>query len=98
MPNDITTTNTDEANTAVKFFTVSTRNQFVSPSPEGTAYPALHELIKPHIESFNALKETNSGRGKGLLELAVQDLDRRTVRDQHGNRLDCLCFNYLIIY
>ncbi|KAI3633602.1 hypothetical protein MIR68_008549 [Amoeboaphelidium protococcarum] len=55
----------------------------------------LHELIRPHLDSFNAITELSGDgaplKGKsakmGLLDLSVADIDPKEVRDHHGNRI-----------
>ncbi len=65
------------------------------PKTTGPDHPALDELAKPHIESFNALIEDSTGTGKGLLQLGVEDIGKRVVFDgkredgTYGNRLSC---------
>lgn len=58
------------------------------PSVQGMDHPALEELVMPHIESFNALMEdlddvasAGKGRGKGLLQLGVEDLEPKVIFD-----------------
>ena len=65
------------------------------PNTAGPDHPALNELVKPHIESFNALMEDSSGTGKGLIQLGVEDLAPRVVFDgrredgSFGNKISC---------
>ncbi|KAJ9126757.1 hypothetical protein QFC24_001788 [Naganishia onofrii] len=54
------------------------------PSTTGADHPSLEELVKPHIQSFNALMETSDGKGKGLLQLGVEDLGSKVVFDGKG--------------
>ncbi|GHJ88216.1 hypothetical protein NliqN6_4618 [Naganishia liquefaciens] len=54
------------------------------PSTEGADHPSLDELVKPHIQSFNALMEGSDGKGKGLLQLGVEDLGTKVVFDGKG--------------
>jgi DNA-directed RNA polymerase I subunit RPA2 len=67
------------------------------PSTTGADHPSLEELVKPHIQSFNALMETSDGKGKGLLQLGVEDLGSKVVFDGKGeagvggNKLSCKC-------
>ena len=69
-----------------------------TPSNKKTRVPGLHELIRPHLDSFNAIKATNQGRGPGLLEMAVADLDHQKIKDASGNVLECMlsCFAVLL--
>lgn len=65
------------------------------PSTDGADHPSLDELVKPHIESFNALMEGSDGKGKGLLQLGVEDLGTKVVFDGKGdggvggNKISC---------
>ncbi|KAI5449924.1 hypothetical protein NCC49_003933 [Naganishia albida] len=54
------------------------------PSTEGADHPSLDELVKPHIQSFNALMESSDGKGKGLLQLGVEDLGSKVLFDGKG--------------
>lgn len=61
--------------------------------------PALDELVKPHIDSFNALLEdsdADASGGGGLLGLAVRDIGDKVVFDSttkaQGNRLSSESF------
>ena len=87
------------------FGTLKREQRFRHPSTTGHDAPELEALVAPHIESFDALFEgarDAEGRpiagdaGKGLLELAVQDLRSKVVFDgkgkeqgKLGNRLEC---------
>lgn len=71
------------------FNTLERERRFRNPSKTDPHFAEAHELIKPHIESFNALFEGENGR-KGLLELAVKDLEQKVVfseRAGKGNKL-----------
>lgn len=71
------------------FNTLERERQFRHPSKTESHYKAAHELIRPHLESFNALFEGENG-GRGLLDLAVKDLEQKVVFDQKdgkGNKL-----------
>lgn len=71
------------------------------PSTTGADHPSLEELVKPHIQSFNALMEASDGKGKGLLQLGVEDLGAKVVFDGKGeeglggNKLSCKQFCYV---
>ena len=52
-----------------------------NPSDEQSPLPHLHDLIRPHIDSFNSIFDD------GLLELAAADLEPRILTDHLGNRL-----------
>lgn len=69
------------------------------PSDGSMDHPALETLVKPHIESFNALMDdvmddvataaagAASKKGKGLLQLGVEDIEPRVVFDgKSGDR------------
>lgn len=65
------------------FHTLKTFNSSRNPPTSGSDYPALHALIHPHIDSFNAIFDD------GLLDLAVAGIEPRQVQDAAGNRLRC---------
>jgi hypothetical protein len=71
------------------FNTIERENQGRNPSKKSTTVPRLHELIAPHLDSYNAIRAINGGMGPGLLDLAVRDLDERDVQDPFGNSLKC---------
>lgn len=52
-----------------KFDTLRRENLFRNPPRDHTAYPALVDAVKPHLDSFNALFEGNK-----LLPAALQDI------------------------
>lgn len=59
--------------------------------PDSTSYtaPILHELVAPHIESFNSLFDDSGlalgdGKGEGLLSLALKDIGSRVLFDGAG--------------
>ncbi len=54
-----------------------------NPSDGDPDVPALHELPRPHIDSFDSIFDD------GLLDLAVSNLDRKEIVDATGNRLSC---------
>jgi DNA-directed RNA polymerase I subunit RPA2 len=59
-----------------EFDTVRRQKLFQNPPTDRTAYPALVEAIKPHIQSFNAILE----RG-GILESAIKDIGTKVFLD-----------------
>lgn len=63
----------------VAFNTLKREHLFRHPPRDKSAYPALIEAVKPHIESFNAL--TKDG---GLLDLAREDIGVKTTFDGKG--------------
>jgi hypothetical protein len=77
------------------FNTLERERAAIQPNKKKTHVPGLHELIKPHLESFNAIKETTGStgqKGKGLLDLAVADMDHRDIKDSFGNKIECMDF------
>jgi DNA-directed RNA polymerase I subunit RPA2 len=50
------------------------------PSETGMDHPALEEIVKPHIASFDALTDMN-GDGTGLLQLGIQNILPKVVFD-----------------
>jgi hypothetical protein len=79
------------------FGIIKRENTFRYPSTQGSQNLAIHELIAPHITSFNALFDGPDG-SPGLLGLAIADLPSKVVFDsekQAGdprdsrNRLEC---------
>jgi hypothetical protein len=75
--------------TRTGFNTLERERQALNPPTKGSHLPELHKLISPHLDSFNAIKATNDGRGRGLLEMAVGTISRQEVKDSHGNRIRC---------
>lgn len=71
------------------YHAVQRERQFRCPSLKGADVPILHELVAPHIESFNALFEDSGlpqgdGDGRGLLALAIENIGPRVVFDGKG--------------
>jgi hypothetical protein len=64
---------------SLEFDTARREKLFRSPPKDHSAYPALTEAVKPHVESFNSLFE-----GTNLLDLALQDIGTKSVLD-HDN-------------
>lgn len=78
------------------FKTLTRERQFRHPPINASDVPALDELVKPHIESFNALIEDAGNDGKGLLQLGVEDIGWKSVFDGRsdedkpwGNKISC---------
>jgi hypothetical protein len=76
------------------FHTLSREARFRYPPTDESDVPALDELVKPHIDSFNALLEdpaSEASGGGGLLGLAVRDITEKVIFDSTekatGNRL-----------
>ena len=61
------------------FETLKREESFRTPNFKESDYPALHDLIRPHLDSFNALFSCD------LLNKAVSNLNNRTIRDSNGN-------------
>ena len=90
------------------FRTLEREERFRHPSErsDGSSFPDAHRLIRPHLDSFDALFEgaTNeseaassrsgedgsNGQGVGLLQLLVDDLEPRVVFDGKGDENDGL--------
>lgn len=77
------------------FGTLEREKRFRNPSKDGHDVPNLEELVAPHIQSFDALF-SDPVTGKGLLELAVNDITSKVIYDgkgkeqgRLGNRLEC---------
>lgn len=66
------------------FHTLDFVKQAVHPSEVEPDVPALHELIRPHIDSFDSIFDDD------LLNLAVASLDRKEIIDANGNRINCI--------
>jgi acetylornithine/succinyldiaminopimelate/putrescine aminotransferase len=64
------------------FETLKREHLFRNPPKDKSAFPALLEAIRPHIDSFNAVTEEG-----GLLDLARKDIGVKSVFDgKEGNR------------
>lgn len=76
-----------------KFNTLERERIFKNPSNSAFQTPALHEVVAPHIEAFNALTEFGPGSKTSLLDLAIQDIGPKAVFDMRGdglgNKLTC---------
>lgn len=67
-----------------RYETLEREKRFREPPATGAAIPILDQLVKPHIESFNALfddsgLEPGDTDGRGLLSLGIADIGRKTV-------------------
>lgn len=79
------------------FHTLTRERQFRHPPTDKSDVPALDELVRPHLESFNALVEDGpDGTGKGLMQLGVDDIGEKCVFDglvepgkPFGNKVSC---------
>ena len=64
------------------FGTLKRERAFRHPPSNKSDVPALDELVKPHLESFNALIEDGAdGTGKGLLQMGVEDIGEKVIFD-----------------
>lgn len=79
------------------FHTLTRERAFRHPPADAPDIAALEELVKPHIESFNALLDdgelfiiavryngTDRTDGAGLLQLGVNDIGQKVVFDGKG--------------
>jgi len=74
--------------------TIKKNRLFRNPPDKASAFPALQEAVRPHIDSWNAMTEEG-----GLLDLAMKDIGEKTVFDKveqepgstggFGNKLTC---------
>ncbi|KAI8459705.1 DNA-directed RNA polymerase I subunit A2 [Phakopsora pachyrhizi] len=69
------------------FNTLQREKTFRNPSNRHTQNPAIHELVAPHIQSFNALFGAQDG-SPGLIGLAVEDLPSKVVFDSRSKAKD----------
>jgi DNA-directed RNA polymerase I subunit RPA2 len=82
------------ASTSTSFNTLKREAAFRNPNPDGPAVPMLEELVRPHIESFDALFD--DAGGPGLIQLAIDDMTPKVIFDgsngmqdvKMGNRLE----------
>lgn len=77
------------------FRTLTRERAFRHPNPNGPDYATHEELVRPHIESFDALTEGDDGQ-PGLLQLGVQDIGEKVIFDgkseeglPYGNKITC---------
>src|SRR5271154_6307445 len=56
---------------SVEYETVRRHHLFAKPPEDRSAYPALAEAVKPHIESFNALFEEQKTLEAGLKDIGI---------------------------
>lgn len=78
------------------FGTLTRERSFRHPNTQGPDYQALEELVRPHIESFDALTEGDEDGTPGLLQLGVNDIGEKVVFDgkasedmPFGNKITC---------
>lgn len=65
-----------DTNWSVDFDVPRRENLFRNPPNDRTAYPALADAIKPHVDSFNALFD-----GSKVLEAGLKDIGTKTFID-----------------
>lgn len=63
------------------FSILTSQRTAIFPNLDGSDTPAVHDLVRPHLESWNSIFET------GLLERSIALLDEREVCDSNGNVL-----------
>jgi DNA-directed RNA polymerase I subunit RPA2 len=70
------------------FDTLKREHLFKNPPKDKTAFPALTEAVRPHVDSFNAVTEEG-----GFLDLARKDIGIKSVFDgalpTKGNKISC---------
>lgn len=81
------------------FGTLTRERQNRHPNVNGPDYEKLEELVRPHIESFDALTEGGDDGTAGLLQLGVQEIGEKVIFDgkptdkmPFGNKITCACF------
>lgn len=67
------------------FGTLPSQNYSVHP-PKESMFEGVHDLLRPHIDSFNAIFEP-SGEEDSLLAVAVRNLETKEIVDKQGNKL-----------
>lgn len=67
------------------FGSVAAQEYSVNP-PRESMFEGVHELIRPHIDSFNAIFESSED-SESLLSVAVKNLDTKELVDSRGNKL-----------
>lgn len=72
-----------DTNWSVKYDTLRRERLFRNPPKDHTAYPALAEAIKPHVDSFNALFG-----GDKILDDALRDIGVKTFLDGNPETLE----------
>ncbi|GMK59231.1 hypothetical protein CspeluHIS016_0702460 [Cutaneotrichosporon spelunceum] len=78
------------------FGTLTRERQNRHPNANGPDFQKLEELVRPHIESFDALTEGGDDGAAGLLQLGVQDIGEKVVFD--GKPTDKMPFGNKITY
>lgn len=67
------------------FHTLTRERNFRHPNNKGPDFQALEELVRPHVESFDALTEGSDDGTPGLLQLGVADIGEKVVFDGNAN-------------
>ncbi|RVD88701.1 uncharacterized protein DFL_002877 [Arthrobotrys flagrans] len=81
------------------FDTIAREKRFRNPPADKSAFPALKEAVRPHVDSWNAVF-----REGGCLHQAIADIGERTVFDRldgnaetgYGNKLTVRIANYYL--
>lgn len=80
------------------FGTLTRERAFRHPTSEGPEFETLEELVRPHVESFDALTEGGADGAPGLLQMGVEDIGEKVVFDgktsegmPYGNKITCEC-------
>jgi len=63
------------------FRTLERERLFRHPKTDGPELESLEELVRPHVESFDALTEGSEDGAPGLLQLGVEDIGEKVVFD-----------------
>lgn len=88
--NRISETKTEDEMVKYGFKTLQRQREALAPPTGSSKFPELHELIRPHLESFDAIKEMPGLKsGRGLLDASVSMIDRRVLKDNNGNKVEC---------
>ncbi|KAF8311445.1 beta and beta-prime subunits of DNA dependent RNA-polymerase [Clavulina sp. PMI_390] len=80
---------------STSFRTVKREHDFRYPNPSGPAQPMLEELVRPHIESFDALFDDS--KGPSLIQLAIDDMTPKVIYDGFGDKQNPMGGNKLEI-
>lgn len=69
------------------FGTLTRERAFRHPTSVGPEFETLEELVRPHVESFDALTEGGDDGTPGLLQMGVEDIGEKVVFDGKGTEL-----------
>lgn len=86
------------------FHTLDRERRFRHLPKDASDVKALDELVRPHLDSFNALTEGPDGDSKkGLLNLGIHDIGEKAVFDgkatdrrPFGQKISCRFSSYLM--